>query len=111
MARFFADENFPMPAVQALRDLRRDGLVESELAERALPDAVVLEHATRDNRLLLTMNRKRFIRLHRARSTHAGIVVCTFDADLEALAGRIHARVSEISKAKGKLIRIQRSAS
>ena len=53
MAAFYADENFPLPVVEALR------------------------------RLGLTLNRWEFIGLHAQLPRHAGIVVCTQDPDVE----------------------------
>jgi Protein of unknown function (DUF433) len=39
---------------------------------------------------VVTFNRRHFIRLHTEISAHAGIVVCTRDNDMAALADRIH---------------------
>ena len=38
-------------------------------------------YATRQNRAVLTLNRRDFIRLHQQSSAHAGIVVTKDDAD------------------------------
>jgi Domain of unknown function (DUF5615) len=46
-------------------------------ANLGIPDETVLAFAISDNRAVLTLNRQNFIRLHRANSEHAGIVVCT----------------------------------
>ena len=77
-------------------------------AGRALPDEEVLAFATAEQRALLTLNRKHFIRLHRARSHHAGILVCTFDPDFVDQAGRIHGALAEQSDVAGQLVRINR---
>jgi hypothetical protein len=47
----------------------------------AVPDEAVLDYAIAERRAMLTLNRKHFIVLHRNRSSHAGIVVCTVDSD------------------------------
>ena len=62
MARLFADENFPMPAVVVLRQLGHDGqtLLQASLAGLAIPDDEVLTLSTLLNRCLLTLNRKDF---------------------------------------------------
>lgn len=67
----------------ALRRLGHDVLtiLETGAANQALPDENVLAFATTQNRIVLTLNRKDFIRLHRDRPPHAGIVVCPFDLD------------------------------
>jgi predicted nuclease of predicted toxin-antitoxin system len=89
MNRLLADENFPAPAVQALRQLGYDviTLQERGKANQQFPDSQVLELATVENRTVLTLNRKHFIRLHQASSKHAGIIVCTVDLDF---AGQAH---------------------
>lgn len=93
MARLYSNENFPRQAVEALRLWGHDVLtvLEAGHAEQAISDAEVLAFATRENRLVLTLNRKHFIRLHQETPTHAGIIVCTFDPDFTAQAQRIHA--------------------
>ena len=110
MARLYADENFPLPAVIKLRQLEHDvtALVESEDAEKAVPDDEVLNLAKNQNRVLLTLNRRDFIQLHNESSSHAGIVVCTFDADFVALAERIHDRLEKTPDMSRKLVRVNR---
>jgi len=93
MARCYADENFPLSSIDALRELGHDVLTthESGQANAATPDVDVLAFAIGDQRVVLTFNRRHFIRLHGTRPAHAGIVVCTYDPDFGALADRIHA--------------------
>jgi hypothetical protein len=74
----------------------------------AAPDSEVLAEATAKNRAVLTFNRRHFIRLHAAQSEHAGIVVCTFDADFASLAQRIDAAVDASPELTGRLLRINR---
>ena len=49
MAAFYADENFPLQAVEALRRLGHDVLtaIEAGQANQRLPDDVVLDFAAR----------------------------------------------------------------
>ncbi len=110
MARFYADENFPQPVIEHLRKLNHDVLttLESGKAGQKIPDEQVLLFSTEDNRILLTLNRKHFIRLHTEHPEHAGIVVCTFDADFEGQAQRIHTTISEHTDWAGQLVRINR---
>lgn len=70
MARLYANENFPLPVVETLRQLGHDVLTiqNTGRAEQAVPDAEVLEEASNDRRAVLTMNRKHFVRLHRERA-------------------------------------------
>ncbi len=110
MARFLADENLPRPAVDALRDLGHDVLTVSDigLAGRSAPDDEVLRHASSLSRVLVTHNRRHFIRLHQDHPDHAGIVVCTPDADAVGLASRISSAVAVSESMLGRLIRISR---
>lgn len=80
MAALYANENLPLPVVEALRQLGHDVLttVESGNAGQAIPDDAVLAFATAERRVLVTLNRKHFIRLHGLQADHAGIIVCTF---------------------------------
>lgn len=92
MARFYSNENFPLPVVLELRRLGHDVLTtaESGHAGQRMTDPEVLAFAISTARAVLTYNRRHFIALHQQRPVHAGIVVCTVDADCAALARRIH---------------------
>ena len=110
MARLYSNENFPLPVVEALRALSHDVVTVQETgkADQALPDPEILEFATSENRALLTLNRLRFIRLHQKNTSHAGIIVCTFDPDFEAQAKRIHRAISATASLAGQLLRVNR---
>jgi len=110
MARFYANENFPLPVVEALRHLGHDVLTiqQSGRAGQAVPEEEVLALALAEDRALLTLNRKHFIRLPACSPEHAGIVVCTFDPDFSGQANRIHRAVQERGRLTGQLIRISR---
>lgn len=111
MAQIYANENFPLPVVEELRRLGHDVLTtyESGRAGVAIPDEEVLAFSVAEKRVLLTINRKHFIRLHRQKPDHTGIIVCTFDIDVAALAQRIHDALATQSELNGCLIRINRS--
>ena len=110
MARLYANENFPLPAVEELRRLGHDILTSSEAGKsgQAIPDEGVLKFVSSDKRALLTLNRKHFIRLHKRSSEHAGIIACTFDTDFSALANCILEAIKSQSNLSGQLIRINR---
>lgn len=110
MARIYADENFPLPAVEVLRQRGHEVLTtaESGKANQAIPDAEVLGFAAQEKRILLTLNRRHFINLHQNNPDHAGIVVCTFDSDFPDLATRIHEALRQSPELSGKLIRVNR---
>ncbi len=112
MARFYANENFPLPVVEELRRLGHDVVTiqETGYANRELPDDQVLARAGADRRAVLTINRKHFIRLHQTAPDHSGIVVCTFDPEFEAQAGRIDVAARSYDSLAGELIRVNRPA-
>ena len=110
MARLYANENFPLPVVEALRQLGHDVLTIQETARggQAVPDEEVLNFASTDGRAILNLNRKHFIRLHSTRPAHQGIVVCTFDPDFAGQARRIHEAIDPTGNLSGQLIRVNR---
>jgi len=112
VARCYADENFPLPAVETLRCLGHDVLTTAEIdrAGQAIPDAEVLAFALAEQRIVVTLNRRHFIRLHHTTPVHAGIVVCTFDPDFAGLAQRVHTALEAQRQMAGQLIRVNRLA-
>jgi hypothetical protein len=110
MAQLYTDENFPLPTVEELRRLGHDvvTLAETGNANQSVPDPDVLALAMTAGRILITLNRKHFIRLHQITSTHMGVIVCTFDPDFIALAHRIDAALAAHSDMSNQLIRINR---
>jgi hypothetical protein len=108
MASFYANENFPRRAVEALRALGHDVLTTQEAgnAGQAIPDHEVLDFATRAGRAVLTLNRRDFIRLHKRGIAHAGIVACTEDTDTAAQAARVHDAVTSLPALAGQLVRV-----
>ena len=110
MARLYSNENFPLPVVDELRELGHDVLTiqETGKANQAMTDEDVLDFANSEKRILLTLNRRHFIRLHNKRHPHAGIFACAFDPDFSALATRIDHALQEESDFTKKVVRINR---
>ena len=82
MTRFHGNENFPRQVVRQLRELGHDVLTS-------------LVFATSQRRVLLTQNRRDFLRIHNAGSLpHSDIVMCTADAEFVEQANRISKAVS-----------------
>lgn len=96
--------------VEYLCVLRHDVLTVQEAGKAGLkiPDDEVLAFATSLERAVITLNRKDFKRLHRLFPPHAGIIICTDDADRKQLAERIEAAITASRSLKGKLIRVVR---
>ncbi len=111
MARLYANENFPQPAVAELRRLGHDVLttLEAGQAGLAVSDPEVLAQATAQGRAVLTFNRRHFIRLHEETPGHAGLIVCTFDVDFAGLAHRIDAAIRAAPSLDGQLLRVNRA--
>jgi predicted nuclease of predicted toxin-antitoxin system len=112
MARLYTDEQYPYPVVEHLRILGHDVLTVQEAgqANQKISDPDVLAFATEENRVVVTQNRKDFIRLHSLQPGHAGIIVCTNDRDWKTLATRIDAAIRDEEPLQSKLIRIVRPA-
>lgn len=110
MAYLYANENFPLEVVEYLRALGHDALTVQEAgnAGQRIPDNEVLAYARQTNRILVTLNRRDFIRLHLSGSSHCGIIVCTQDSDTFGQAQRIDQAISAALPLDGKLIRVNR---
>jgi hypothetical protein len=112
MARLYSNENFPLPVVEELRRLGHDVLTiqETGQAGQSVPDEKVLAFACAEKRMLLTINRKHFVRLDDQQRAHCGIITCTLDRDSAALAHRIHSAIQANEHLSRPLIRINRPA-
>jgi predicted nuclease of predicted toxin-antitoxin system len=108
MARLYADEDFDYPVVEHLRQLGHDVLTVQEAGQggQRIPDADVLAFAIAAGRAVVTCNRWDFIKLHAQVQTHAGIVVCTRDADVHALAVRINRALVKRGDLSNQLVRV-----
>jgi hypothetical protein len=106
MARFYADENFHYGVVERLRALGHEVLTVQEAGECGGDDPRVLARATAEGRAVLTFDRPDFKRLHRTTPAHAGIVSCTPDNDVDALAARIDQAVAAAGPLAGQHIRV-----
>ncbi|MFM2415907.1 MAG: hypothetical protein RL385_630 [Pseudomonadota bacterium] len=112
MARLYTNENFPQPAVDALRKLGHDVLTTHEAgnSNTRIPDEEVVQYATAHNRVVVTLNRKDFIRIHRADGNHCGIIVCWVDVDFVRLASRVDAELAQQPAVSGQLLKVQRAS-
>ena len=110
-ARLYSNENFHRLVVEALREFGYDVLTSSEAgrSNRRISDEELLRFATDEGRAVLTFNRLHFVRLHRITAgRHAGIVVCSEDHDVRALAQRIDQAIRGASVLSGQLLRVNR---
>jgi uncharacterized protein with PIN domain len=111
MARLYTNENFPLQAAARLRLLGHDVLTTQDAgnANRSLTDEEVLAFSKREERAVITLNRRHFVRLHEAHPDHSGIIVCTFDPEFEDLADRIDRKLRGTPDLAGQLVRVQRN--
>lgn len=110
MARLYADEDFPYPVVERLRQLGHDVLTafEAGQANQAIEDADQLAFATGLDRAILTRNRRHFIPLHKCSVNHAGIISITDDPDLDGQATRIDKALAGYTTLANQHVRVNR---
>lgn len=108
--KFYADENFPFGQSSNQRRLGYDVLTAlgDDRANQAIADEAVLARATELERTVLTLNRKDFKQLHKQSSNHAGIIICTEDADRIGQALRISNRIFKFESLNNQLFRVYR---
>lgn len=63
-----------------------------------------------ENRAVLTLNRRHFVRLHGLHPNHTGIIVCTSKGSLSELAISIHQAIAPIEILTNQLIRVYKSS-
>ena len=75
MANFYADENFNLRAVAFLKKLGHDVLTPHDTgkANQGIPDFEVLAFAISTHRIVLTFDRKDYIKLHRENPDHRAL--------------------------------------
>lgn len=110
MARLYADGDFDVPIVKALRRLGHDVLTVYEAGRggKGIGDPDVLAFAISQGRAVLTHNRRDYFRLHRQVQAHSGIIVCTRDKNAAALASRVNQALSRCADLSNQLIRVVR---
>jgi len=108
MVAFYGNEQFPRRVVEFLRDFGHDVLTVQEADNRGLSDNLVLAFATAENRAVLTLNRKDFIKLHRQNDEHKGIIACSRDDNWHRQASRIHDAVAHLETLDRQLIRVNK---
>lgn len=110
MARLYANENFPLDVVRHLRELGHDVLTTHEAGKsnQGIEDDAVLRFASGEQRCVITINRRDFIRLHKVFPTHCGIIVCTENREYQAFADRIDLAIRQAGDLSRQLIRVVR---
>ena len=104
----YADEDFALPVVAALRQRGHDVLRAQDDGRSGFQDSLILARAHEQGRVVLTCNRRHFERLHRQGHTHSGIISCKSIDDFASLATRIDVVLSTVTPGRWCL-RINRS--
>jgi predicted nuclease of predicted toxin-antitoxin system len=113
MEQLYVNENFPLPVVKLLREFGHDVLTSADAgnANQRIPDEDVLQFSISQNRILLTLNRRDFIQLHRQNPIHSGIIICTEDVDFVGFTNRIHSVLEENKNMfENQLIRVYKNS-
>ncbi len=79
---FIDEDSQAQRLVKLLRNAGHDVETVNEAGLSGFDDAVILEHARQEERLLLTQNCKDFEALHKANSNHPGILAVYQEANL-----------------------------
>ncbi len=110
MARLYANENFPLEVVKHLRQLLHDVLTTHEAGKsnQGIEDDSVLRFAIGNQRCVITITRRDFIRLHKTSPAHCGIIVCTENRDYRAFAERIDRAIHHAGGLSNQLLRVVR---
>ncbi len=93
----YADEDFPLPAIEELRQRGHDVVTAQEDGRASAPDPDILARAYALGRAVLTYNRRHYERLHRQGAAHSGILSASQDSNHPALAARVHAALTGLS--------------
>ena len=111
MANLYSNENVAIQVVEHLRVLGHDVLTSKQdgNANLGVPDEQVLAFANNQARIIVTNNRRDFIRLHRDAKIHCGILIYTQDDNFEYLAYRIDGAVKAATGSLRPLIRVTKA--
>jgi uncharacterized protein with PIN domain len=111
MIRFYSDENFPLDLVQELRQLGYDVLTcyQAGQANQSIDDENVISFAHASQRVVITLNREDFIKLHQQGIKHSGIFICKEDRNYQGQAIKINEFILGFHQSLiGRLIRIKK---
>jgi len=110
MTLLYADEDFDHGVVDALIDLGHDAVTVQGLGRAGIgvQDQDVLTDAIKLGRAVITFNYRHFRRLARSTIGHFGIISCSREDDVQALASRIDEAVRNGGDLRGRFIRVVR---
>ncbi|MFG6107149.1 DUF5615 family PIN-like protein [Leptothoe sp. EHU-05/26/07-4] len=108
MVDLYSNETFPIDMVVLLRNLGYDVLTsyDADQANQGIPDADVLTYATKNNRVVITLNRQDFIDLQRKNTKHTGIIICKDDRNYTDQVQTLHTYLENQPSLTNRLIRV-----
>ncbi|MGA9380142.1 MAG: DUF5615 family PIN-like protein [Phormidium sp.] len=111
IGRLYSNENFPIDIVNKLRYLGHDVLTSYQAgqANQGISDDDVLKFAHQQERVVITLNREDFIKLHRDGKKHSGIIICKDDRNYDAQASKVHELILDTTELKSRLFRVFKS--
>ena len=106
------DEDFNHKVLKILTEVPYDvtSIKELGLDRKWFSDEDVLKTAIELNRVILTHNKRDFIKLHRKAEWHPGIITCYQTADFETLAGKIISLIEGVDSFENSLFRINKQS-
>lgn len=110
MIDLYSNENFPFDMVLALRQIGYNVLTSYDAgqANQGIPDEQVLAFAQQQNRIVITLNRDDFLKLHRSGIQHPGIIICKDDRDHEGQVQALHAYLKSQADLTNRCIRVKK---
>ena len=107
---FYSDENFTLDMVKMLRVLGHTVITSYDAGEanQSIPDDEVLNYATKNKLILITLNRDDFIELHQSGVRHSGIIICKTDRDDRGQVNCLHSYLQTQDSLIDRLIRIKK---
>jgi len=102
------DEDFNHKVLKGLADASYDvtSIRDLGLDRQWFSDEDVLKTAIELGRIVLTHNKRDFIRLHRKTNQHPGIITCYQTSDHDTLTGKILQLLEEVDSFENNLFRI-----
>jgi predicted nuclease of predicted toxin-antitoxin system len=110
MFSLYSNENFPLDMVEILRNFGYDILTSyaAGQANQGIPDEAVLTFAAQQNRVIITLNRDDFVKLHRSGFNHAGMIICKDDRDYTGQIEALHSYLETQSNLTNRAIRVKK---
>lgn len=107
---FYSDENFAYDMVKILRVLGHTVITSYDAGEanQSISDDEVLNYASKNKLILITLNRDDFIELHQSGVRHSGMIICKTDRNYQGQIYFLHNYLQTQDSLIDRLIRIKK---